>query len=98
MDDFQAIQRLKDGDVGGLETLVERYQAMAIRAAFLVTSDETLAEDVVQDTFARIYQRISQFDSSRPFEPYLLRSVVNAALNAVQMSRRHLSMEGDLDQ
>src|SRR5690242_14422575 len=98
MDDIQAIQRLKGGDISGLETLVARYQARAIRAAFLVTSDETLAEDVVQDVFVRIYQRIGQFDASRPFEPYLLRSVVNAALNAAQRSRRHLSMEGDLDQ
>ncbi len=50
MDDSQAIQRLKDGDIGGLEYLVVRYQAKAVRAAYLVTYDETLAEDVVQDT------------------------------------------------
>ena len=79
MDDLQAIQRLKDGDIGGLETLVGRYQAKAVRTAFLITQDETLAEDVAQDTFVRIYHRINHFDPSRPFEPYLLRSVVNAA-------------------
>jgi RNA polymerase sigma-70 factor (ECF subfamily) len=98
MDDLQAIQRLKDGDIGGLETLVARYQTKAVRAAFLITHDETLAEDVVQDTFIRIYQRIRHFDTSQPFEPYLLRSVVNAALNAAQKADRHLSMEGNLDQ
>lgn len=98
MDDLQAIQRLKDGDIGGLEYLVARYQSKAVRAAFLITHDETLAEDVVQDTFVRIYHRISHFDLSRPFEPYLLRSVVNAALNVAQKADRHLSMEGDLDQ
>jgi RNA polymerase sigma-70 factor (ECF subfamily) len=98
MDDLQAIQRLKAGDVSGLETLVVRHQAKAVRAAFLITHDETLAEDVVQDTFVRIYQRIDQFDPSRPFEPYLLRSVVNAALNAAQKVTRRVSMEGDIDQ
>jgi RNA polymerase sigma-70 factor (ECF subfamily) len=97
MDDLQAIQRLKDGDIGGLETLVARHQAKAVRTAFLITHDETLAEDVVQDTFVRMYHRIHQFDPSRPFEPYLLRSVVNAALDVAQKTR-HLSMEGDLDQ
>ena len=98
MDDLQAIQRLKDGDIGGLETLVARHQSKAVRAAFLITHDETLAEDVVQDTFVRIYHRIRQFDPSRPFEPYLLRSVVNAALNVAQKADRHASMEADLDQ
>jgi RNA polymerase sigma-70 factor (ECF subfamily) len=94
---LQAIQHLKDGDIGGLETLVVRHQAKAVRVAFLITHDETLAEDVVQDTFMRIYHRIKRFDLSRPFEPYLLRSVVNAALDVAQKTR-HLSLEGDLDQ
>jgi RNA polymerase sigma-70 factor, ECF subfamily len=76
---------------------VVRRQAKAVRAAFLITHDETLAEDVVQDTFVRIYHRINHFDPSRPFEPYLLRSVVNAALNVAQKGR-HRSMEGDFDQ
>ncbi len=98
MDDRQAIQRLKAGDIGGLETLVVHHQAKAVRTAFLITHDETLAEDVVQDTFVRVYQRIDKFDPSRPFEPYLLRSVVNAALSVAQKVNRHVSMEGDLDQ
>ncbi len=88
MDDLQAIQRLKDGDIGGLEYLVARYQSKAVRTAFLITHDETLAEDVVQDTFVRIYHRINHFDLSCPFEPYLLRSVVNAALNVAQKADR----------
>ena len=98
MDDLQAIQRLKDGDIGGLEVLVTRYQDKAVRTAFLITHDEDESEDIVQDTFMRIYRRIHQFDLSRPFEPYLLRSVVNAALNIAQKSNRYLSLECDLDQ
>jgi RNA polymerase sigma-70 factor (ECF subfamily) len=98
MDDLQAIQRLKDGDIGGLETLVVRHQAKAVRTAFLITHDENLAEDVVQDTFMRIYHRIKHFDPSRPFEPYLLRSVVNAALDVAQKVDRQRFREGDLDQ
>lgn len=98
MDDQQAIQRLKNSDIGGMEILVARYQSKAVRTAFLITHDEALAEDIVQDTFLRIYHRIRHFDSSRPFEPYLLRSVVNAALNVAQKTNRHLSLEGDLDQ
>ena len=98
MDDLQAIQCLKNGEIGGLEILVTRYQSKAVRVAFLITHDESLAEDVVQDTFMRIHHNISYFDSSRPFEPYLLRSVVNAALNAAQKADKNLSLDGDLNQ
>ena len=95
MDDLQAIQRLKSGDIGGLEILVARYQAKAMRVAFLITNDEPLAEDVVQDTFVRIYRKIGQFDSAGPFEPYLLKSVANAALNITRRVKHQVSLDGD---
>ena len=88
MDDLQAIRRLKAGDIGGLEILVARYQHKAVQTAYLITHDEQLAEDVAQDTFVRIYQRIGRYDESRPFGPYLLRSVANAALNTVEKTAR----------
>lgn len=97
MDDLQAIQTLKRGDIDGLEFLVARYQAKAIRTAFLVIQDQAKAEDVVQETFLRLYQRIDRFDISRPFEPYLLRSVVNTALNSARHAARHVSLEHEVE-
>ncbi len=86
MTDNEAIYRLKSGDIGGLEILVTRYQVRALRSAFLILHDEQLAEDVVQETFLRVYHKIGAFDVSRPFEPYLMRCVINASLNALQQS------------
>lgn len=95
MDDVQAIRRLKRGDMGGLETLMVRYQVRATRAAFLITHDEAVAQDVVQETFIRIYQRVRQFNESHPFEPYLMRSIINASLNAVRGNARIVSFDSD---
>jgi RNA polymerase sigma-70 factor (ECF subfamily) len=96
MDDLQAIRRLKNGDIGGLEILIARYQDKAVRTAYLVTHDEPLAEDVVQDAFVHVYERVRQFDERRAFEPYFLRCVVNAALNAVE-KERHSAASLDCD-
>jgi RNA polymerase sigma-70 factor (ECF subfamily) len=87
-DDLQAIRRLKDGDIGGLELLIARYQGKALRTAFLITHDGPLAEDVVQEAFVRFYQRARGFDEARPFEPYFLRSVVNSALNILKREKK----------
>jgi RNA polymerase sigma-70 factor (ECF subfamily) len=87
----QAIRRLKRGDISGLECLIARYQQKALRTAFLITHDEPLAEDVVQDAFVRFYQRAKFFDETRPFEPYFLRSVVNAALNCLEHKKMSTS-------
>ena len=97
MDDVQAIHRLKHADIAGLEILVTRYQVKAVRTAFLITHDEPMAEDVVQDTFIRIFQRIRQFDENRAFEPYFMRCVVNAALNAVRKKSRWSQSEPGAD-
>lgn len=88
MDDLEAIRRLKNGDVGGLEILLACYQRKAVQTAYLILHDEQLAEDVAQDTFVRIYKRIRHFDETRPFAPYLLRCVVNAYLNVSQRTSR----------
>lgn len=97
MEDLQAIHRLKRGDIGGLEVLVARYQTMAVETAFLVTQDLALAEDVVQDVFVNLYRRIRRYDEDRPLKPYLLKSVVNAALDAVEKEAKwvHSMIEGD---
>jgi len=88
MNDLEAIRRLKRGDIGGLEYLVARYQIRAARAAFLITHDDPLTEDIVQESFVRFYHRIRYFDETRPFEPYFIQSVVNAALNEIEKENR----------
>jgi RNA polymerase sigma-70 factor (ECF subfamily) len=42
----------------------------------------------------RLFQRGRRFDESRPFEPYFMRSVVNAALNAIEKSSRWVQIDG----
>lgn len=94
MDEREAVARLRRGDIGGLEALVRRYQAPALKAALIICDDRALAEDVVQGAFLRAYERIEQFDPSRPFGPWFLRTVVNDTLKALR--RPHLSLDAAL--
>jgi RNA polymerase sigma-70 factor, ECF subfamily len=96
-DDRQAIHRLKNGDIGGLEILVNRYQVKAIRTAFLIVHDTQTAEDIAQETFVRVFEHIQHFDENRPFGPYLLRSVCNAAVDAVKNESKRGSVAGGLE-
>ena len=91
----EAIQRLKRGDIGGLEHLVGAHYVQAVRAAYLVCHDRALSEDIVQAAFIRAYERIAQFDPSRPFAPWFLRSVVNDAVKESRRQERHDSLDMD---
>jgi RNA polymerase sigma-70 factor (ECF subfamily) len=98
VDEQQAIQRLKSGDIGGLEFLVTRHQVKAVRTAYLITRDLGLAEDIVQDAFIQAYRAIRGFDASRPFEPWFMRSVVNASVKVMQRSARQVEVGDDPDE
>jgi RNA polymerase sigma-70 factor, ECF subfamily len=97
MEDRIAISRLKQGDLNGLATLVKRYQATAVHAAYLILYDRALAEDVAQAAFVKSAERIHQFDETRPFAPWLYRIVVNDALKLVSKQKRTVSLEEALD-
>ena len=98
MDEQQAIQRLKKGDISGLEFLVARYQVKAVRTAFLITRDTSLAEDIVQDAFIQAFRAIRGFDATRPFEPWFMRSVVNASVKMMQRSARQIQFGEEADE
>ncbi len=93
MDDSDAIARLKQADIGGLEHLVAGYQVQAVRVAYLITHDRALAEDIVQSSFLHLIARIQQFDASRPFAPWFIRCVVNDTLKAMRRQRRNLPLD-----
>jgi RNA polymerase sigma-70 factor (ECF subfamily) len=83
INEHQAIAQLKAGDISGLAFLVRQHQLKAVRAAYLITQNRSLAEDIVQAAYIRVYERIHQFDSSRPFAPWFFRIVTNDATKAV---------------
>lgn len=98
MDEVEAIWRCQRGDIDGLEPLVERYQAHALRLAYLLTGDRALADDIAQDSFIQAYRNIHRFTQGRPFAPWLSRIITNIARER-QRSRRRLheiTLDGDL--
>src|SRR4028119_534361 len=93
MDERAAVDRLKRGDVGGLEMLVDRYHTRATRAAYLVVRDRALAEGVAQGAFVRAFERIGTFDAGRPFGPWFMKLVLNEAIAVARRRERVASRE-----
>ncbi len=98
MDEKQAIHRLKHGDIHGLEFLVSQFQLKAVRAAYLITRDPGLAEEIVQEAFVGAFRSIHTFEENRPFEPWFLRNVINASVKTMQRSARQVDVGEDADE
>jgi RNA polymerase sigma-70 factor (sigma-E family) len=80
-------------EVGGrrpnLAELYERSAPSAVRLAYLLTGDRSVAEDITQDAFIRVSGRLAHLREGGAFDAYLRRAVVNLAKNHF----RRLSVE-----
>jgi RNA polymerase sigma factor (sigma-70 family) len=74
-----------DGDAFGL--LVETYALAARRVARAILRDDDDADDAVQDGVLAAWRAIDRYDPARPFRPWLMRIVLNAALDARRRRR-----------
>jgi RNA polymerase sigma-70 factor (ECF subfamily) len=92
MDEQQAIAQLKQGDINGLEFLMQQYQVQAVHTAYLITGERSLAEDVTQAAFLKVAHKVAQFDTLQPFRPWFLRIVVNDAIKAARREQKNISL------
>lgn len=82
------VDEARRGNKSAFGELVLRYERRVLRLVLQFIRDETLAEDLAQETFVRAYQRLDQFDPSRRFGPWLFRIAVNLTLDHLRRRKR----------
>lgn len=61
--------------------LVLKFSGLLLSVARRYTPDNSTAQDILQDSFIRILQRIDQYGGNGSFEGWMRRVVINVALN-----------------
>lgn len=79
--DLDLVGDCRRGDAGSLAELVERYQTAVFGTCLRLVRDRDAALELTNGIFYKAYQRLDQFDTSRPLRPWLLRIATNEALN-----------------
>jgi RNA polymerase sigma factor (sigma-70 family) len=92
IDDGELVERARRGDVEAYEQLVQRYQGLASRVAYLVAHDTADAEDAAQEAFVKAYYALDRFRKGASFKPWLLRIVTNEALNRRRSAGRRAGL------
>jgi RNA polymerase sigma-70 factor (ECF subfamily) len=81
--------RAREGSRASFDELVTRYRPRLVAFLARRLADAADAEDVTQETFLRAYDRLAQYDPSRPFATWLFTIGKNVAANhAIARSRR----------
>ncbi len=92
-DDSVLIARAQRGDSAAYEEIVQRYQQVAFRTAYVITGSSPDAEDAAQEGFVKAHRALYRFRLGSDLRPWLLRIVANEARNRVRSSGRRHQLE-----
>src|ERR1700761_7088016 len=91
-DDFEIIEKLRRRDPNGLAAAYDRYGRTAYGLFVRITHDKTVAEDLVQELFLRLWNRSREFDSDRgALGVWLLSIARNMAIDYVRSAQARFS-------
>jgi RNA polymerase sigma-70 factor (ECF subfamily) len=82
------IARVARGDRTALETLYDRHATIVLGICIKITGERAAAEDVLQETFWRIWKNASAYQSQRgSFTGWLFRIARNLAIDVYRRER-----------
>jgi RNA polymerase sigma-70 factor, ECF subfamily len=88
LSDTELVERLREGDAGAAETLIDTYGAQAHRLAVRITGSEVDAEEVVQDALWTVVRRVETFRGDAALGTWIHRITANAAYEKLRRRGR----------
>jgi RNA polymerase sigma-70 factor (ECF subfamily) len=82
------IRRAAAGDLDAFEQLVRCYQQHVWRVLRRLLGDASLAEDVTQETFIRVYRRLPDFSFESKFSTWVIQIARNAGIDEIRSRER----------
>ena len=82
------IEQLKQGDETAFKTIVEQWKDMVYNTILGIVQNETEAEDLAQDVFIKVFEKISTFKGDSKFSTWLYRIATTTALDHLRSKKR----------
>ena len=93
--DVRAMSRLREGEDLALDEIMDRWQGRLMSYLFRLTGNETVAIDLAQETFVRVYQHRERYRATGAFSSWLFAIATNLARHHIRWKIRHHSISMD---
>jgi len=94
--DLELVWLVKAGNRDSFSELVKRHQRGLFRLLWRITREASQAEDILQETFIKAYQKINYFEERSSFKSWLFRIGINTANNLLRTRRNESYNVDDL--
>jgi len=91
----ELVQQFIDGDNTAFTELVSRYRKKLYSLAYQVLGNHLDADEVVQETFVRIYRKRKDIKDVRFFSSFIIRIATNYAIDILRKHKGHRTMSED---
>jgi RNA polymerase sigma-70 factor, ECF subfamily len=89
LNDSEVVQASLDGDTRAFGELVHRYDQRLLNFVYRTIGDRERAQDLVQETFVRVYRHLHRFDQSKKFSTWIYTIASNLAKNELRNRSRN---------
>ncbi len=89
LSDSEVVQASLDGDPRAFGELVSRYDQRLLNFVYRTIGDRERAQDLVQETFVRVYRHLERFDQSKKFSTWIYTIASNLAKNELRNRSRN---------
>ncbi len=80
-----------------VETLFRKYYSPLCKSLYRILKDVSLAEDIVQEVFLKVWDKRNQLQLDEAVHGYLYRSCYNTALNFLKSKKPHEDISAGYD-
>ena len=86
--DFTLIRAVQNGDMVAFNSLVDRYKDRLMNVIGRMLSSVEEAQDIVQETFVRVYQHRQSFNFQHCFSTWIYTIALNLARNELRKRKK----------
>lgn len=88
--DPKIIQRSVEGDAKAFEVIVKQLQEYAFALAFRILLSTEDAQDAVQDSFIKVWNKLDSYKHKHLFTTWLYRIIVNTCLDKLKLNKQQI--------
>ena len=93
LSDFELVRQTNEGRSDAFSILVKRYQKPLLHLSMRYVRDVYAAEDIVQESFMKAFEKLSGFQFRSAFKSWMYRIVINTAKNSLRSKKPNVDID-----
>lgn len=86
----------RNGDRRAFAELVDLYKDKIYHLAYRMLSQSQAAEDIVQETFLRVYKNLHRYDETQKFSTWIYRIATNLCIDQLRKRKSNYSLDAEM--